>query len=120
MKVAVSATGADLKADVDPRFGRAAYFIVVDSETMAYEAIENIQNLDLPQGAGIQAGKTVVNSGATVLLTGNCGPKAFSVLNQAKIGVVINAKGTVEEAVLAYKRGELKPVDEANVEGHWV
>lgn len=120
MKIAVSATGADLSADVDPRFGRAAYFMVVDSETMTYEAIENVQNLDLPQGAGIQAGKTVVNSGAKVLLTGNCGPKAFAVLQQAGIDVVVNAKGTIASVVAAYKDGSLTPVDQANVEGHWV
>jgi predicted Fe-Mo cluster-binding NifX family protein len=120
MKIAVSATGRDLSADVDPRFGRTEYFIVIDSETMAYEAIENTQNLDLPQGAGIQAGKTIVNSGATVLLTGNCGPKAFTVLNQAGVEVVVNVKGAVKEAVSAYLRGDLKPTNEANVEGHWV
>lgn len=120
MKIAVSATGTDLSADVDPRFGRAVYFIVIDSETMALEAIENTQNFNLPQGAGIQAAKTVINSGATVLLTGNCGPKAFKVLNQTGVDVIVNVKGNVEKAVSAYIRGDLKPTDEANVEGHWV
>ncbi len=120
MKIAVSATGSDLSADVDLRFGRAAYFIIVDSETMAFEVIENIQNLNLPQGAGVQAGKTIANSGAKVLLTGSCGPKAFSVLKQVGIEVAVSIKGTVAEAVAAYKKGELRPADEANVEGHWV
>ena len=120
MKIAVSATGSDLSAEVDPRFGRAVYFVVVDSDTMDFEAVENKQNLDLPQGAGIQAGKAIVNSGASVLLTGNCGPKAFAVLKQAGIEVVVSVKGTVMDVVTAYKRGDLKPTDEANVEGHWV
>ena len=95
-------------------------FIIVDPETMAFEAIQNIQNLDLPQGAGIQAGKIVVNSGAKVLLTGNCGPKAFSVLKQAGIEVAVNAQGSVADAVAAYRRGDLKASEGANVEGHWV
>jgi predicted Fe-Mo cluster-binding NifX family protein len=120
MKIAVSATGADLSAAVDPRFGRAAYFILVDSETMAFEAIKNDQNLNLPQGAGIQAGKIVVNSGAQVVLTGNCGPKAFLVLKQAGIEVAVSLRGTVAEAVAAYKSGDLQPADEANVEEHWI
>ncbi|MEW6078872.1 MAG: NifB/NifX family molybdenum-iron cluster-binding protein [Thermodesulfobacteriota bacterium] len=120
MKIAVSAAGPDLSDQVDPRFGRAAYFIIVNPETMTFEAVENVQNLNLPQGAGIQAGKTVVNSGADILLTGNCGPKAFAVLRQAGVDVAVSIRGTVAEAVAAYKRGELKPAREANVEAHWV
>jgi predicted Fe-Mo cluster-binding NifX family protein len=120
MKIAVTSTGKDLNSDLDPRFGRAAYFIIVDSETLEFEAIENTQNLNLPQGAGIQAGKTIVNSKAEVLITGNCGPKAFNVLNQAGIKIVTGAKGKVIDAVQQYKNNELKISEEANVEGHWV
>ena len=120
MKIAVSSTGTALSDAVDPRFGRALFFILVDSETMAFEVVKNVQNLNLPQGAGIQAGKTIVNSGAKVLLTGSCGPKAFSVLKQAGIAIAVSVSGTVAEAVAAYQRGELQTADEANVEGHWV
>lgn len=120
MKVAVSSSGADLASEVDPRFGRAANFIVVDTDTMAFEVVANTQNLNLPQGAGIQAGKTVVNSGAEVILTGNCGPKAFAVLQQVGIKVAVTVKGTVADAVAAYTNGELQHADSANVEGHWV
>jgi len=80
MKVAVTSTGKELESNLDPRFGRAAYSIIVDPDTMAFEVVENSQNLDLPQGAGIQAGKTVVDHHVDALITGHCGPKAFRVL----------------------------------------
>lgn len=120
MKIAVTSTGKELTSDVDPRFGRAAYFIIVDSATLEFEVIENTQNLNLPQGAGIQAGKTILNSKAEVLITGNCGPKAFKVLNEAKIKIITAAKGRVIDVVQKYKNGNLKTSQEANVEGHWV
>ncbi|MDY6824204.1 MAG: NifB/NifX family molybdenum-iron cluster-binding protein [Thermodesulfobacteriota bacterium] len=120
MKIAVSATGKALDSEVDPRFGRAPYFVVVDSNTNDFEVHENTQNLNLPQGAGIQAGKTIANSGADVLLTGNCGPKAFAVLEQAGISVVLGAKGKVSEAVSAYLKGGVSTASGPNVDGHWV
>jgi len=120
MKIAVTSTGKDLMSDIDPRFGRTTYFVLVDSESMEFKAIENEQNLNLPQGAGIQAGKSMVDHHVDVLITGNCGPKAFLVLNKAGIKIVTGAKGCVKDAVLQYKRGELKTTQGPNVEGHWV
>ena len=120
MKIAVTSTGKDLTSDVDPRFGRAAYFIIVDPATLEFEVVENTQNLNLPQGAGIQAGKTILNSKAEVLITGNCGPKAFKVLNEAKIKIITAAKGRVIDVVQQYKNGNLNTSQGANVEGHWV
>ena len=61
MKIAVSSTSKDMESQLDPRFGRASYFIIMDLETMAFEVVENSQNLNLPQGAGIQAAKTIVD-----------------------------------------------------------
>jgi predicted Fe-Mo cluster-binding NifX family protein len=104
---------------MDPRFGRAKYFIVVDPKTLEYEAVENQQNLSLPQGAGIQAATTISNQKADVLISGNCGPKAFKVLNAAGIKVVTGAKGRVIDAITQYKNGQLETVDGPNVEGHW-
>lgn len=120
MKVAVTSTGKDLDSNMDPRFGRAAYFIIVDPETMEFEVVENAQNLNLPQGAGIQAGKTIVENNVNVLITGNCGPKAFKVLQSAGVKIIIGAKGKVADVVSHYKNGELQSSGEANVEGHWV
>ena len=120
MKLAITATGKDLAAKIDPRFGRAAYFIMVDSETMAYEVVNNSQSLNLPQGAGIQAGQTIVKNKADVLIAGNCGPKAFQVLQSAGIEIVAGASGSVKDAIMQYKNGDLKSTQSPNVEGHWV
>ena len=120
MKIAVTSTGKDLSSDIDPRFGRAAYFILVDTDTMQWDVLENKQHLNLPQGAGIQAGRTIVESKANVLITGNCGPKAFKVLHSAGIRIATGAEGRVIDAVLQYTNGELEYVKTANVEGHWM
>ena len=120
MKLAITSTGKELDSNLDPRFGRAAYFIVVDPETMAMEVVENSQNLNLPQGAGIQAGKTIVDNQVEVLITGHCGPKAFKVLQQAGVKVVTGAGGTVSDAITQFNDGEFEISAEADVEGHWV
>jgi len=120
MKIAVTSSGDGLTGEVDPRFGRAANFIIVDADTLQYEVVPNTQNFELPQGAGIQAGKTVVASGAEVLITGNCGPKAFRLLQHAGVKVVIGAKGQVNDMIERFRRGEFQATEAANVEGHWV
>ena len=120
MNIAVTAEGKNLEAKVDPRFGRAAYFIIVDPETMTFEAVENSQNLNLPQGAGIQAGKTVVDQKVDVLLTGNCGPKAFQVLQSAGVKVMTGISGQVKDALEQFKNNALQEAENANVDGHWV
>jgi len=120
MKLAISSQGDNLEASVDPRFGRASNFIMFDLETQDFEVIENKQNLNLPQGAGIQAGKTIVDNGADVLITGNCGPKAFNVLSTAGVKVYTGAKGTIKETINHFNDGKLQLADSPNVEGHWV
>ncbi len=120
MKVAITSSGKDLTADIDPRFGRAKNFIIIDSETMEYSVVENTQNLNLPQGAGIQAAKTIVDNNVKVLITGNCGPKAFNILDKIGIKKIIGAKGRIADALQQFKNNELKPADSANVDGHWV
>ena len=120
MKIAVTSTGKTLSSKVDPRFGRSAHFIIVDAGTMDYIVVENTQNLNLPQGAGIQAAKTLIENGADVLITGNCGPKAFQVLKSAGISIITGADGTVDEVVQMYKNKEFTSAHKPNVEGHWV
>ncbi|MBW1783026.1 MAG: NifB/NifX family molybdenum-iron cluster-binding protein [Deltaproteobacteria bacterium] len=119
MKIAVTSTGTDINAEVDPRFGRAAYILIVDSETFEFEVLDNKENVNALKGAGIQAARMVSEKGAEILLTGYCGPNAFKAMNAAKIKVANDAKGTVREAVQAYLDGKLPLADEANVEGHW-
>jgi predicted Fe-Mo cluster-binding NifX family protein len=119
MKIAVTSQGKTLDSPVDPRFGRAAYIIVVDSENYEFQVLDNNENINAMKGAGIQAASNVVNSGAKVLLTGHCGPNAFKALQAGKVAVANDATGTVKEAVKAYLDGKLPHADGANVEGHW-
>jgi len=120
VKVAVTSSGDGLGAPIDPRFGRAAKFILVDTETGSVQVEDNTQNLNAAQGAGIQAAQNVSRLGAQVLLTGHCGPKAFATLRAAGIQVITGVEGTVGEVVERFKRGELSPSDSPDVEGHWV
>jgi predicted Fe-Mo cluster-binding NifX family protein len=119
MKIAVTSTGTDLDSPVDPRFGRAPYFLIVDSESLEFEVVDNKENANALKGAGIQAASTVSEKGAEVLLTGFCGPNAFKAMKAGKIGVANNAEGRVREAVKAYVEGRLPLADEANAEGQW-
>ena len=119
MKIAVTSRGTDIESEVDPRFGRAPYFVVVDSETFDCEFLDNKDNVNALKGAGIQAAGLISDRGAEVLLTGFCGPNAFKALEAAKVGVANNASGTVREAVQDYLDGKLPLADKADVEGHW-
>lgn len=119
MKVAVTAKGVQLTDEVDPRFGRAPYILIVDSETMKYEALDNSENVNAFKGAGIQAATMVADRGAQVLLTGYCGPNAFRAVTAAGIKVVNDVSGTVEEAIDAFENGPVQYSESANTEGHW-
>lgn len=107
MKVGVSATGQSLDSQVDPRFGRCSYFIIVDTETMKYDVIPN-ESQYMPSGAGIQAAQTVINSGVRAVLTGNVGPNAFQALSAAGIEIFTGAYGTVRDTVEQFKKGLLR------------
>lgn len=120
MKVAVTAQGPDLDSVVDPRFGRARYFLLIDTDTGQFTAHDNVQNLNAAQGAGIQAAQAVVQLGAEAVLTGNVGPKAFATLQAGQIAVHPGATGTVRQALDELQSGRLQPAGKANVEGHWV
>lgn len=119
MKIAVTSKGTDLDSEVDPRFGRAAYIIIVDIESLDYEVLDNQENVNAFKGAGIQASTMVCDKGAEVLLTGFCGPNAFKTLDAAKIKVVNDISGTIKGAVETFKQGEITYASEANTDGHW-
>lgn len=101
-KVCITSKGKDLKAEVDPNFGRARYFLVVDSETMDLEVIDN-PNIEVAHGAGIQTAKLISNLNVGTVLTGNCGPNAQRVLEYSGIKVKTGVSGKVEDALLKYK-----------------
>jgi len=114
MKIAFSSTGTDLDSEIDPRFGRCAYFLFVDPDDMTFEAIEN-ESMSLGGGAGIQSGQFIASKGANVVITGNFGPNASRTLNAAGVDVIVGVSGPIREAIERYKRGELSPTDQANV-----
>ena len=118
MKIAISATEPSLDAQVDPRFGRCQYFIIVDPDTMQYEATENSGALT-GGGAGISTAQMIAGKGVQVVLTGNCGPNAFGVLSAAGIKVATGVSGKVQDAVQDYKAGEYQVRSQPSVSEHW-
>jgi predicted Fe-Mo cluster-binding NifX family protein len=119
MKIVFSTSGIDLAAPLDSRFGRAPKFLVYDLDANTFTVIDNQQNLNASQGAGIQSAETVARTGAKCLVTGHCGPKAFRVLRTAGVKVFNTDAQTVAEALELYRGGRLTKAEGADVEGHW-
>ena len=119
MRIAVTALGKDLDAEVDPRFGRARYILILSSDGTIDEVIDNGENINAMHGAGIQAGKTLADKKVEVLLTGHCGPNAFRALLAAGIKVGTEQQGKVSEALARLNRDEVTFADAADVDAHW-
>jgi predicted Fe-Mo cluster-binding NifX family protein len=118
MKIAISAAGPSLDADAEPRFGRCPYFIVVDPETLEYEAVDNSATM-AAGGAGISAAQAIAGKGVKAVLTGNCGPNAYQVLSAAGIQVITGISGKVKDAAESYRLGKFKASETANVPDHF-
>jgi predicted Fe-Mo cluster-binding NifX family protein len=118
MRIAISSTGSTLDAEVDPRFGRCQYFIIVDPETMEMESIQNT-NAMASGGAGISTGQVIVSKEVAAVLTGNCGPNAYQVLSAAGIQVITGVSGKIKDAIEKYKGGTFKTAGQANVVDHY-
>jgi len=118
MKVAVSSTGSSFESAVDPRFGRCSVFLIVDTETMKYQAVPN-SSIGAAHGAGIGAAQSVAQHGVKAVLTGHVGPNAHMALSQAGISVYTGAAGTVEAAVNQFKSGALREASSPTVGGHF-
>jgi predicted Fe-Mo cluster-binding NifX family protein len=119
MKVAVTSQGKTLDSMLDLRFGRAAYILIVDTETLEFEVLDNSENQNAFKGAGIQAGAMISDKGAEVLLTGFCGPKAFQILTAAGVKVVNDQTGRIIDVVQKFKQGDIVYSEEANKDAHW-
>jgi len=118
MRIAISSTGPDLDAEVDPRFGRCRYFVIVDSETKEFEVLDN-QAAMTSGGAGIQAAQMVANSGVDAVITGHLGPNAADTLVAAGLKTYLGALGTVGEALQQYKAGHLQEASGPTVDSHF-
>jgi predicted Fe-Mo cluster-binding NifX family protein len=118
MKIAISAAGPALDAEVDPRFGRCRYFIIADPETMNFEAVDN-SGAASGGGAGIAAAQEIANREIAALLTGNCGPNAHQVLSSAGIKVITGVSGIIKDVMEDYRAGKLVPSAQPNVPDHF-
>jgi len=118
MKIAISATGNSLESDVDPRFGRCQYFIIVDPETMVFEAVDNSNN-STSGGAGIATAQMILGKNVEAVITGNCGPNAHQVLSAAKVKVITGVAGSVRDAIQGYKSGKFQANSQPNVIAHF-
>jgi len=116
MKLAISAQGQTSTVNWIA-FWRAKYFLLVDSEGGIRKWWKQAEPA-APQGAGIQAAQTVVEKGAQAVLTGNCGPKAFRVL-QAPGSRWPSARGSIREVIQKFGEGKIQFAQEPNVDGHW-
>jgi len=117
MKVCVSSQGNTLNSQVDPRFGRCLYFLVVDTGTLEYEAIKN-PNIDAMGGAGIQSGQLVAGRQVKAVITGNVGPNAFQTLKTAGVEIITGISGSVKEAIEKYKKGDFSVAQGPSTASH--
>ncbi|MFO7569752.1 MAG: NifB/NifX family molybdenum-iron cluster-binding protein [Smithellaceae bacterium] len=117
MLVAISAQGDNLDALVEPRFGRCERFLVIDTDTFAFEVVPN-PNLNASGGAGIQTAQMLAHQQVQAVLTGHCGPNAFRTLQAAGITMHVDVTGTVRQAVEQYVAGTLTPAAQPDVQSH--
>jgi predicted Fe-Mo cluster-binding NifX family protein len=117
MKVAISATGRTLDAAVDPHFGRCSILMLVETDEMSFEVLDN-GNSSLGGGAGIQTAQLVAHKGVKAVLTGSCGPNAHQTLSAAGIEVFVGCSGTVSDVVARFKAGQLQRAVAANAASH--
>ena len=118
MKIAVTSTGGNLDSQIDPRFGRCQYFIIVNPETMEFEVVQN-PNIQAGGGAGIATAQMIAQKGVNTVITGNVGPNAFQTLSAAGIKIIVGASGTVRDVIEKYKKGELKSTIGPSVGAHF-
>lgn len=118
-KIAITSEGPGLDDALDPRFGRAAGFIIFDPAARTFEYVDNGASQSMAQGAGIQAAENVANSGASAVLTGYVGPKAFKVLSAAgiKVGQDLGDM-TVRQAIDQFVKGKVDWARQPNRQGH--
>jgi predicted Fe-Mo cluster-binding NifX family protein len=116
MKVCVTATGTDPSSPLDPRFGRAANLLLVDTETGDVRQLTGATRSS--HGAGVQAAQTVVRAGADVLLTGRIGPRAYDVLAAGEIPIYLASSTTVARAIADFIAGRLEKISGATNAPH--
>jgi len=118
MKIVISSTGDNIDSNVDPRFGRCINFLIVDTDTMQVETLEN-SSVHSAHGAGIGAAQKVASLNVEAVITGHVGPNAYSALSRTGIKIYTGAVGTVKEAIAQYEEGKLREAVNPTVGGHY-
>jgi len=119
MKICLSVSSPNLDSLIDPRFGRAPYFLITDEKGEQIEIINN-PGQGAMGGAGITAAQAVASSGAKIVITGNMGPRAFDVLRTAGVKILVGALGlSAKEALEKYNQGELEEVAQPTGPSHF-
>jgi len=118
LRIAVTSIGKGLESEIDRHFGRAAYFVIVDTETMNCSVFEN-DSADAESGAGISSDRAIAGAGVQAMLTGNCGPDAERMLRAAGVRLYTGLVGTVREAVELFRKGTLKEAEGPSVQAHF-
>ncbi len=109
MRIAVTAAGPSLDSPIDPRFGRSAYFVIVDTDNLQFKPIQN-PNVMATGGAGIQSAQLVVTEGVQAVISGSFGPNAMRTLAASGVQMYEGFSGTVQDAVEKFKSNQLNPV----------
>jgi predicted Fe-Mo cluster-binding NifX family protein len=118
MKIILTATSPNIESDVDPRFGRGAYFIVVDSDSLEWQAHAN-PGVGASGGAGTLAAQFAANQHVGSVISGDFGPNAYNALQAAGIGMYLSgANSTVKQTLEHFKAGKLERVGAPTSQGH--
>jgi len=118
MKICITSMGDTLNSNVDPRFGRCKYFLIIDTDSMDVRSVTN-DSMIASGGAGIQAAQIVVKTGVGAVITGNIGPNAFQTLNAAGIKVITGVNGVIKDVVDMFNKDELKKIETPTVGSHY-
>lgn len=118
MKIAVTSNTPSLDGSIDPRFGRCRYYLIVNTDDLSFEVLEN-PSISLVGGAGIQSAQLLAEKGVTHVLTGNCGPNAHQTLNAAGIGIIVGCSGMIREVIQQFKEGKLAGATQPNAPAHF-
>jgi predicted Fe-Mo cluster-binding NifX family protein len=111
MKIILTATSPNFDADVDPRFGRGAYFLIDDPDTLEWKAVPN-PALGAPGGAGIQAAQFATDQKCDAVISGDFGPNAYHALKAAGIPMYLfGSCRSIREAIQRFKFGQIEPLE---------
>jgi len=117
MKICITSTGKDLQSQMDPRFGRAQYFLIYDLDNNAYSVIDN-ESIEASGGAGTSASQTMSTEGVQAVISGNFGPNASDALNAFEIEMYTSESGVINEIIDNFRNDKLNKVASATVKGH--